>query len=55
MKLVVLSVDVPDVAPNQKLDSGEHIVTRVVELDLLMDELKGNTSIDNGSRHVYIH
>jgi ADP-ribose pyrophosphatase len=51
MKLVVLSVNLEDKmeSPDAKLDAGEFIVKRVVELAKLYDELKGisfiNTSI----------
>jgi ADP-ribose pyrophosphatase len=43
MKLVILSVFLDDKmeAPDAKLDAGEFIVKRVVELDKLSDELKG--------------
>jgi ADP-ribose pyrophosphatase len=43
MKLVVLNVPVPDTpsSPKQKLEDGEHIVRRVVELAKLKDELAG--------------
>jgi len=42
MKLVTLNVLLPDKMehPNQKLDAGEHIVKRVVELAKLHDELE---------------
>ncbi|KAJ7470434.1 NUDIX hydrolase domain-like protein [Mycena latifolia] len=43
MKLVVLNVDLPDKmeTPEQKLEAGEFIVKRVVELSKLNQELKG--------------
>ena len=42
MKLCVVSVDVEDdTVPEPKLDPGEFIVKRVVELSKLMDELDG--------------
>lgn len=43
MKLVVLKVLVPDgpSSPKQKLEAGEHIVRRVIELAKLKDELAG--------------
>jgi ADP-ribose pyrophosphatase len=43
MKLVVLKVDLADKMekPEQKLEAGEFIVKRVVELAKLNDELKG--------------
>ena len=43
MKLAVLKVPVPDTpsSPKQKLEAGEHIVRRVVELAKLKDELAG--------------
>jgi ADP-ribose pyrophosphatase len=43
MKLVVLSVLLDDKmeTPVAKLDAGEFIITRVVELSKLNDELKG--------------
>ena len=43
MKLAVLKVLVPDTpsSPKQKLEDGEHIVRRVVELAKLKDELAG--------------
>jgi len=42
MKLVVVNVDLPDKmeAPEQKLEAGEFIVKRVVELAKLNDELR---------------
>jgi hypothetical protein len=42
MKLVLLGVTLPGEleAPAQKLDSGEFIIRRVVELSKLSDELK---------------
>ncbi|KAG8947519.1 hypothetical protein FRC04_010700 [Tulasnella sp. 424] len=42
MKLVVVRVLLDDYpsSPKQKLDEGEHIVRRVVELDSLMDEFR---------------
>ncbi|KAJ7349374.1 NUDIX hydrolase domain-like protein [Mycena albidolilacea] len=42
MKLVVLKVDLADKMekPEQKLEAGEHIITSVVELAKLNDELK---------------
>lgn len=43
MKLVVINVKLSDYpsSPKAKLDEGEHIVKRIVELDRLNDELKG--------------
>lgn len=43
MKLVVISVLLADKMeyPEQKLDTGEYITKRVVELAKLSDELKG--------------
>jgi len=42
MKLVVLKVTMSDYpsSPKPKLDDGEHIVKRIVELDALYEELK---------------
>jgi len=43
MKMVAVKVilsDAPE-SPKAKLEEGEHIVKRVVELDRLNDELKG--------------
>ncbi|KAG8972369.1 hypothetical protein FRC05_010080 [Tulasnella sp. 425] len=42
MKLVVVRVLLDDYpsSPEQKLDEGEHIVRRVVELESLMDEFR---------------
>lgn len=47
MKLVVLNVDLADKmeTPEQKLESGEFIVKRVVELSKLNEELKGGSLI----------
>lgn len=44
MKLVVLNVELVDKmeAPEQKLEAGEFIVKRVVELAKLNDELRGS-------------
>ncbi|CEL57920.1 putative Nudix hydrolase P35G2,12 OS=Schizosaccharomyces pombe (strain 972 / ATCC 24843) GN=SPBP35G2.12 PE=3 SV=1 [Rhizoctonia solani AG-1 IB] len=42
MKLIALNVDVKEgEEPSQKLDEGEHIVKKIVELDNLMEELQG--------------
>lgn len=42
MKLVALNVDIKEgEEPAQKLDEGEHIVKKVVELDKLLEELEG--------------
>lgn len=42
MKLIALNVDVKEgEEPAQKLDEGEHIVKKVVELDKLVEELQG--------------
>lgn len=43
MKLVVLNVHLADKmeTPKQELDAGEFIVTRVIELAKLKDELNG--------------
>lgn len=43
MKLVVLNVNLEEDAPSpkQKLEAGEHIVKRIIELDSLNEELKG--------------
>jgi len=42
MKLVVVSVLMDELeTPAPHLDDGEHIVSRVVELDKLDEELKG--------------
>ena len=43
MKLVVVCVDLADKmeTPRRKLDAGEFIVKRVVEIAKLNDELKG--------------
>ena len=44
MKLVVLDVEVDNInneLPPQKLEQGEHIVRKIVELDKLNDVLKG--------------
>lgn len=45
MKLVVVSVLLEDKleTPTPHLDDGEHIITRVVELDQLDSELKGES------------
>ncbi|KAJ1311228.1 hypothetical protein OPQ81_009728 [Rhizoctonia solani] len=41
MKLIALNVDVKEGEnPAQKLDTGEHIVKKIVELDRLMEELQ---------------
>lgn len=41
MKLIALNVDVKEgEEPAQKLDAGEHIVKKIVELDRLMEELQ---------------
>jgi ADP-ribose pyrophosphatase len=47
MQLAVLNVDLEDKmeTPTPKLEVGEHIVTRVVELSRLKDELEGTLSI----------
>ncbi|KAH7927698.1 hypothetical protein BV22DRAFT_1103507 [Leucogyrophana mollusca] len=47
MKLVVVSVSLEDKleTPDSKLDEGEHIVKRIVPLDKLNDELKGEALI----------
>jgi ADP-ribose pyrophosphatase len=47
MQLAVLNVDLEDKmeTPVPKLEVGEHIVTRVVELARLKDELEGTPSI----------
>jgi ADP-ribose pyrophosphatase len=47
MQLAVLNVDLEDKmeTPSPKLEVGEHIVTRVVELSRLKDELEGTPSI----------
>jgi hypothetical protein len=47
MKLVVLNVNLDDKmeTPEQKLEAGEFIVKRVVELSKLNDELKGWSQI----------
>ena len=44
MQLVVLAVDLEGelIKPEPKLDPGEHIVAKVVELKNLAAELKGN-------------
>jgi len=45
MKLVVVSVLMDELeTPAPHLDDGEHIVSRVVELDKLDEELKGASS-----------
>lgn len=41
MKLVALKVPLPTDAPVQKLDPGEHIIRRIVELNKLKAELDG--------------
>ncbi|KAG8730923.1 hypothetical protein FRC12_019998, partial [Ceratobasidium sp. 428] len=42
MKLVAVNVEIQEgEEPAQKLDEGEHIVKRVVELDKLLGELEG--------------
>jgi ADP-ribose pyrophosphatase len=42
MKLVALNVDIKEgEEPAQKLEEGEHIVKKVVELDKLLEELEG--------------
>ncbi|KAJ8078448.1 hypothetical protein PM082_012730 [Marasmius tenuissimus] len=45
MKLVVLNVTLEDKLelPEQKLEQGEFIVRKVVELNKLYDELKGKS------------
>lgn len=45
MKLVILDVTLPDKLElnEAKLDEGEHIVKRVVELSRLYDELQGKS------------
>ena len=45
MKLAVLKVPVPDTpsSPKQRLETGEHIVRRVVELAKLKEELDGTS------------
>ena len=45
MKLVILDVTIPDKLElnEAKLDEGEHIVKRVVELSRLYDELQGKS------------
>ena len=47
MKLVVLKVTMSDYpsSPKAKLDEGEHIVKRIVELDALYEELKSSSLI----------
>lgn len=52
MKLVVLNVTLEDKleTPDQKLESGEFIVRRVVELKELLNELKGARSKNLCSR-----
>ena len=47
MKLVVLNVMLKDYPsePKAKLDEGEHIVKRIIELDSLNAELKGTSFI----------
>ncbi|CUA76904.1 ADP-ribose pyrophosphatase [Rhizoctonia solani] len=41
MKLIALNVDVKEgEEPAQKLDTGEHIVKKIIELDKLMEELQ---------------
>jgi ADP-ribose pyrophosphatase len=56
MKLVALRVPVPEAetgpdgrpsSPKQKLESGEHIVRRVVELSKLKAELDGKQWVDS--------
>jgi len=46
MKLILLGVTLPGEleAPAQRLDSGEFIIRRVVELSKLSDELKSEFS-----------
>jgi ADP-ribose pyrophosphatase len=54
MKLVALNVDIKEgEEPAQKLEEGEHIVKKVVELDKLLEELEGEphaTPYDTGWR-----
>jgi ADP-ribose diphosphatase len=53
MKLVVLDVDVDslsDELPFQKLEDGEHIVRRIVELDELNAALQGGCSARTSPR-----
>lgn len=47
MQLVVLNVDLEDKleTPAPKLEVGEYIVTKVVELSRLKDELEGTLSL----------
>jgi hypothetical protein len=49
MKLVVLSVVLPDQleTPSQQLEPGEFIVSRVIQLSKLNDELKGIVSVSH--------
>lgn len=51
MKLVMLNVTLEDIleTPAPKLDAGEFIVTRVVEIAKLNDELKGKFSCGSSS------
>ncbi|QRV91403.1 NUDIX family hydrolase [Ceratobasidium sp. AG-Ba] len=42
MKLVAVNVDLNEAKNPQKLDEGEHIVKRVIELDKLLGELSGS-------------
>lgn len=52
MKLVVLSVLLDDklTTPEPKLEAGEFIVTKVVELAKLQSELEGNEISSSGVR-----
>lgn len=60
MKLVIINVDLADelVFPTQKLDDGEFIVQRVVELQDLYRKLIGKSktaravSVSSAERHV---
>ncbi|ELU41880.1 NUDIX domain-containing protein [Rhizoctonia solani AG-1 IA] len=52
MKLIALNVDVKEgEEPSQKLDEGEHIVKRIIELDNLMEELQGYERKGTGYYH----
>lgn len=45
MKLIAVNVDIKEgEEPAQKLDEGEHIVKKIVELDSLMEELQGKAA-----------
>ena len=55
MKVIVVNVpvhSVQDALPDQKLQGGEHIVRRVLPLDTLNQELKGQWTAQNLQVHI---